>query len=133
MRDGRTIMVPGGGEGLNQPSSLRQQTASMVILTGPRAGAAFSLAKPRTIVGRGPGVDVAFEDPAMSRQHLALEIREGRFHVRDLDSTNGVMLNGRIVTAAELKHGDRLKAGDHEMELIVDDPRPARHTYVLPG
>jgi S-DNA-T family DNA segregation ATPase FtsK/SpoIIIE len=132
MRDGRTIVVPGGEDSLHRPSSPRRQSAAVVILTGPRAGEQFALTKPRTIVGRGPGVDVTLDDPAMSRQHLALEIRQGKLHVQDLDSTNGVMVNGRIVTAAELKHGDRLKAGDHELELIVDEQRGPRRTYVLP-
>ena len=133
MRDGRTIAVPGGGGELSGSSPVCRQSASCVILTGPRAGEEFILVKPRTLVGRGPGVDVALDDPAMSRQHMALEIRDGRFHVRDLDSTNGVMVNGRIVTAAELKHGDRIQAGDQELELIVEERRPARRTYVLPG
>jgi pSer/pThr/pTyr-binding forkhead associated (FHA) protein len=133
MRDGRTILVPDGGDGFKRPSSPRGRSASLVILTGPRAGASFALAKPRTIVGRGPGVDVTLGDPAMSRQHMAVEIRDGRFQVRDLDSTNGLMLNGRVITASELKHGDRLKAGDHELEFIVEDRRHRPHTYVLPG
>ena len=78
-------------------------------------------------------MDVTLEDPAMSRQHLAVEIRDGRFQVRDLDSTNGLMLNGRIITQAELQHGDRLKAGDHELEFVVEEQRRRPHTYVLPG
>jgi pSer/pThr/pTyr-binding forkhead associated (FHA) protein len=133
MRDGRTIVVPGGGGGLKEPSPLRRQSASLVVLTGPRAGESFPLDKPRIIVGRGPGVDLTLDDPAMSRQHMAVEIRDGRFQVRDLDSTNGLMLNGRIITAGELKHRDRLKAGDHELEFIVEERRQRPHTYVLPG
>jgi pSer/pThr/pTyr-binding forkhead associated (FHA) protein len=132
MRDGRTIVVPGGGDGPTESASPRKR-ASLVVLTGPRVGESLPLEKPRTIVGRGPGVDLTLDDPAMSRQHMAVEIRDGRFQVRDLDSTNGLMLNGRIITAGELKHGDRLKAGDHELEFILEERRRRPHTYVLPG
>jgi len=133
MRDGRTQIVPGAGDGTRQHPSPQGVRASLTVLTGVRAGQQFILEKPRTIMGRGPGVDLAIDDSAMSRQHMAFEIRDGQFQVRDLDSTNGVLLNGRVVAAAELKHGDRLTAGAHEFQFVVEEKRRRPQTYVLPG
>ena len=133
MRDGRTQIVHGTGDGAIQHPSSQGGRASLTVLTGERVGRQFILEKPRTIIGRGPGVDLAIDDSAMSRQHMVFEIRDGQFQVRDLDSTNGVMLNGRVVAAAEVKDGDRIKAGAHEFQFILEEERRRPQTYVLPG
>ena len=133
MRDGRTQIVHGTGDGAIQHPSSQAGRASLTVLTGERVGRQFILEKPRTIIGRGPGVDLAIDDSAMSRQHMVFEIRDGQFQVRDLDSTNGLMLNGRVVAAAEVKDGDRIKAGAHEFQFILEEERRRPQTYVLPG
>lgn len=133
MRDGRTLVVQGTGEESKQSSSPHGARATLTILSGARAGQELILEKPRTIVGRGPGVDIAIDDSAMSRQHMAVELLDGQFQVRDLGSTNGLMLNGRVVAAAELQDGDRLKAGKHEFQFLLEERRRRPQTYVLPG
>src|SRR5262245_26772486 len=82
--------------------------ASLVIVAGRAEGSEFELETERSVVGRGPGVDWVLDDPALSRQHAAFERTEEGHCVRDLGSTNGVRVNGAPVTAADLKHGDRV-------------------------
>jgi len=133
MRDGRTQIVPGTGDGARQHPASQGVRASLTVLTGVGVGQQFILEKPRTIIGRGPGVDIAIDDSALSRQHMVFEIRDGQFQVRDLDSTNGLMLNGRVVAAAEVKDGDRIRAGAHEFQFLLEEKRRRPQTYVLPG
>ena len=48
----------------------------------------------------------------LRRDVLSLE----GFRVRDIGSTNGIVVNGAQVQIAELKHGDRFELGDHIFE-----------------
>src|SRR5215212_5215022 len=52
-------------------------------------------------VGRSADCDVQIDDAHVSRKHLAVSIQNGRWCFRDLQSANGVFMNGsRVETAA---------------------------------
>src|SRR5215468_1643199 len=78
-----------------------------------------ALEKPRLTLGRGPGCDVKLDDASISHQHAALELGSNGYRVRDLGSTNGVLVNGARMALAELKHGDKLKFGEIELRYVV--------------
>ena len=66
----------------------------------------YPLTKPVTLIGRSGGNDLDLPDEfkSISRQHL--EIRRQApavYQLRDLESTNGVLVNGVRVTEAQLK------------------------------
>jgi pSer/pThr/pTyr-binding forkhead associated (FHA) protein len=50
-------------------------------------------------------------DDTVSRRHAELWLVDGRWHVRDLGSSNGTYLNGRRVVEAEVIAGDDLTLG----------------------
>ena len=70
------------------------------------------------LVGRHAGCDVVLGDVSVSRRHARLTFRDGRWVLRDLDSTNGTRVNGRRVVRCRLEPGDRLRLGS--AELLVD-------------
>jgi pSer/pThr/pTyr-binding forkhead associated (FHA) protein len=82
-------------------------------------------------LGRGPGVDLAFDDPAMSRQHAAIDFAEGAFRVHDLGSTNGLRVNGSRVQVSDLVHGDRIEFGTQVFQLVIDEREDTPNTYEL--
>ena len=49
--------------------------------------------------------------PDVSRRHCRFVCEAGRWRVIDLDSLNGVFVNGVMVQQAELRHRDRLRIG----------------------
>jgi pSer/pThr/pTyr-binding forkhead associated (FHA) protein len=106
-----------------------RQRASLVIVEGGAEGSEFALERERCVVGRGPGVDLALDDSAMSRQHAAFERTGEGWRVRDLGSTNGVKLNGAPVKAADLKHGDRVGLGEHVLQYLVETRERAPRAY----
>jgi hypothetical protein len=63
------------------------------------------------VVGRSSGCEVVLRDPAVSRRHLLVASRGGRCSVRDLESTNGLEVNGRPTRTAVLAPGDVLTLG----------------------
>jgi len=104
-------------------------TASLIVVSGERTGDEHVVAHPRWLVGRGPDVDAGFDDPEMSQHHLRIEFSRGRFHAIDLDSTNGTRVNGIGIASAELAHGDRIQAGAHVFQILIErhEQRPRPH------
>jgi hypothetical protein len=75
-------------------------------------GRVFELTKEVTTVGRGEGVDVALEDPSVSRLHAELVRRGPHVYVADLGlSANGTRVNGRPVGRRTLADGDVVSFG----------------------
>jgi pSer/pThr/pTyr-binding forkhead associated (FHA) protein len=95
-------------------------TASLIVVAGDGTGEEHVVARPRWLVGRGPDVDAGFDDPEMSQRHLRIEFARGRFHAIDLDSTNGTRVNGIGIASAELAHGDRIEAGGHVFQILIE-------------
>jgi pSer/pThr/pTyr-binding forkhead associated (FHA) protein len=104
-------------------------SASLVLVAGGAEGSEYALEKPSTTVGRGPDVDMPFPDDAMSRQHAAFEIQAMGVRVRDLGSTNGTQVNGQRISAAELKHGDKITIGEHVFQYVVEERERSGRAY----
>ncbi len=78
------------------------------------------------IIGRDPGADVCLDESHVSRQHCELRRCDDAVVVRDLESKNGTYVNGRKVTQASLRPGDKLCVGgmDFVVEFRVAEPAP---------
>ena len=68
-------------------------------------------------VGRTPGVELILDAPLVSRVHCRLEAHDETLEVIDLESTNGVYVNGERTNRAHLIPGDHLRVG--RVELVV--------------
>jgi hypothetical protein len=75
-------------------------------------GETFALTAEVTTVGRGEGVDIALQDPSVSRLHAEIVRRGCYLYVADLGlSSNGTRVNGRPVGRRVLNDGDVLSFG----------------------
>ena len=110
---------------------LAQHQAKIVAIEGTSAGVVVPLERGVVVVGRGPSVDVAFDDPSMSRQHVAVEYAGNGFRVRDLGSTNGLRLNGTAVQVGDLTDGDRFEIGHTVFQLVIEDAEIEPDVYDL--
>ena len=70
-----------------------------------------------TTVGRDPGCELMLDNLGVSRRHAQLREVEGRYIVEDLNSTNGVFVDGRRVTTAQVDPGDEIKIGKFVLTL----------------
>jgi ABC transport system ATP-binding/permease protein len=68
-------------------------------------------------VGRASRADFVVNAALVSRIHCQLAAGVGEIEAVDLESTNGIYVNGERVTRGKLKHGDRLRVG--AVELVV--------------
>jgi hypothetical protein len=96
-------------------------------------GECFALGELVTTVGRGAGIDIALEDPTVSRLHAEIVRRGPHYYVCDLGlSANGTRVNGRPVGRRVLEQGDVLSFGSARMRAggLVDgeavDTAPVR-------
>ena len=72
----------------------------------------------RWVLGRGSDCDLVLgDDDAVSRTHAEIAVRAGLCLVRDLDSCNGTLVNGRRVSRARLRRGDVLTVGETEVRV----------------
>ncbi len=133
MRDGRTREIPTeGGENSPFAEFLTRFQPSVVILSGSAKGTEFTVDHERVTIGRGPGVDLAFADDSMSREHAALEFTREGFCLRDLESTNGTLLNGGALRVGEIKHGDKFQLGDLQFQFVVEERERRPQAYEIP-
>jgi pSer/pThr/pTyr-binding forkhead associated (FHA) protein len=72
-----------------------------------------------TTIGRTKA-DLVLTDTRVSRRHGELEVGSDGVAYRDTGSTNGSLLNGRIVTSAVLKPGDVLMLGETSLTILQD-------------
>jgi len=63
-------------------------------------------------IGRMKGNTIALDDVSVSLSHAKLTLRDGGYFLKDLNSTNGTMVNGQSVTEAHLHDGDHIKFGE---------------------
>lgn len=64
-------------------------------------------------LGRNADNDIRLEDNSVSRHHAQIHRGpDGAYVVSDLNSLNGVFVNGRQVQSSQLKEGDKLEIGD---------------------
>jgi uncharacterized RDD family membrane protein YckC len=59
-------------------------------------------------------------DPSISRHHAVIRMGPSGYEIQDLQSSNGVLLNGNRVPSASLRDGDRITLG--QMQLTFVDP-----------
>jgi FHA domain len=80
----------------------------------------------RLTVGRAFGSDIRLEDIHVSRNHAALEVRDGAVWVEDLGSSGGTLVNSEKLTGPrELHRGDRLTLATVDLWLDDGDGEPA--------
>ena len=68
-------------------------------------------------IGRSAAADLILEAALVSRIHCRLEANAETLEVVDLESTNGVYVNGERVANAHMIPGDRLKVGRVELQV----------------
>ena len=116
------------------PPDTPQQTDSSAdarpggaITPGPlRLRPLHGRAKPVTLreepvtIGRHPDNTISLKDERVSRNHAVIEPVGDTWYIRDLESRNGVRVNGKKSPTVMLRPGDVLKIGKHEfaVELV---------------
>jgi hypothetical protein len=83
-------------------------------------GRTMRVDKRRVVLGRSRECDIQVEDPNVSRRHAELRQEGSAYWIVDLDSTNGIEVNGRRVKRAKLDSGDTFTVGSTEIGFATE-------------
>jgi hypothetical protein len=70
--------------------------AKLYVLNGAQAGESFELREGNNYVGRS-SEDIHIKGPTVSREHLRITVRRGRYYLTDLGSRNRTFLDGNYL------------------------------------
>lgn len=103
--------------------------SAKLLWSDPRTGAECELALSAgssASIGRAAANDVHIPEKRVSRQHARLSCDEGRFHIHDLDSTNGTSVNSQPIRAGQahpLQDGDVITFGAAEARFHLGEQK----------
>lgn len=112
---------------------------TVVITEKGGAQKRLTFEEPEVTIGRVPGNDIVLPKGNVSKRHSRIVLKDSRFIVVDLKSTNGTYVNGRKITSPlVVKEGDKIYIGDFIMTLEGDPGLAApsesmRQPSVLPA
>jgi serine/threonine protein kinase len=92
--------------------TVEQLATSLAIVEPEEFAAIYPLRGGRLRIGRDPGADIVLSDVSVSRFHADVVERDGSYFMLDLNSSNGIYVNGENRTdEVELTDGDRVRIG----------------------
>lgn len=88
------------------------------------SGRLTEITQPDVTVGRHSTSDVCLRLPDISRRHCRFVFSDNHWHVFDLQSLNGVFVNGVRIDRAQLRQRDTIRIGSllFEVDLLVGPP-----------
>lgn len=90
----------------------------LVILSDNYAGQEFELNRASMVIGRTDDNDVVVNHRSISRHHAKIVRENGRYAVIDLQSSNGVRVNGEEYGKVELRRGDVIDLGHVRLRFV---------------
>ncbi|MBM4395586.1 MAG: FHA domain-containing protein [Deltaproteobacteria bacterium] len=92
----------------------------LMIKRGFNQGATFRLGVRVTTIGRGTTNWIQLVDDKVSRRHAVVRWTGTGHEVQDLDSVNGLWVNGARVARHDLRVGDMVTVGNTTLEVVPD-------------
>jgi hypothetical protein len=95
-----------------EEANTRRTARALLVVGGRRL-----IVPPRgATIGRSRDCDIVLDDSGASRRHAEISPRAEGWELRDLDSTNGVRVNGRAIDGLQpLRQGDHVEIGSTEI------------------
>ncbi len=92
--------------------------ARLVMMTPPAPGAEFAITRSGMKIGRAEDLDIWVNHRSMSREHAEVRGGNGTFSIVDLDSANGMRVNGADTKEATLAPGDVVELGQVRFRYV---------------
>jgi general secretion pathway protein A len=127
--------LDGGAPHSTAVDGTREIVGRLIIATEGRTLSDVPLKLGRVIIGRTADNDVQIDSRFVSRHHCQVIATAQGCVVEDLNSTNGIHVQGKRVRRHNLNDGDVVVIGKHEI-MYMDERLPAKRkdfTETVPG
>lgn len=93
----------------------------LLCMTGDKRGEVYYLKSKRVVLGRSAKADIKIFDNQSSREHAELIRMKDQYVLTDLNSNNGVIVNGKKIKQSALSHKDRIIIGKtvYKFEIVT--------------
>lgn len=92
---------------------------TLLMIAGDALGRKYPLIPGETTIGRSGVNQICIDHTSVSRQHAVIISDGSRLRIRDNQSTNGTLVNDRLVDEVELKQGDLIRIGAAVFKLLA--------------
>jgi pSer/pThr/pTyr-binding forkhead associated (FHA) protein len=99
-------------------SAAPQVNARLVCLSSNFAGREYKLDKPAMVIGRTDDNDIVVNHRSISRHHAKIVKDGSRYSIVDLQSSNGVRVNGEEYGKVDLRKGDLVDLGHVRLRFV---------------
>jgi hypothetical protein len=96
-------------------AAAEEEPRELALLSFP--GGQFALPAHPVVIGRSKDCDLRLADPNVSRRHAEIRPDGDGYVIVDLDSTNGIEVDGKRVKELILSDGDRFTLGTTEVSF----------------
>ena len=95
---------------------------ALTIINGPQTGKVIPIEQGVAVAGRHESSEVLLMGRGVSRKHLRIVRVGDDVSIEDLQSTNGTLVNGELISRHRLSGGDRIQLGpDTRLRLSYED------------
>lgn len=94
-------------------------TPAFTILKGPMAGEVFKITHFPITIGRDPSCELFLNDRTVTRKHATLDVIGNEVVITDLNSLNGIWIDGEMRDSATLVNGTIVQIGIFTMAFSV--------------
>lgn len=101
----------------NNPNEIEEPLYVLSLLNNELKTTSWKLQQGDYNIGRSSENRIILDDITVSRNHCILHILKDKATLIDLNSTNGLFVNGDLEEKAELNSGDRLQIGKYQFLL----------------
>lgn len=108
------------------PTEVVPEGASRLLIRTEGDGEVVHVLGRKTSIGRTADNDLQIETRFISRHHAVILAGPSSTIIEDLNSTNGVLVNGRRITRQTLQDGDHVVVGRSQFRFAVRPPGERR-------
>ena len=95
----------------------------LVAIAGPLRGREYSLNEGSNPMSRNEDCDIIIENQGISKKHFTITVTGEFAYLKDLESSNGTFLNGKLFKSGTVKTGDRIALPDNILQVVYVEER----------
>lgn len=98
-------------DGKTNENRLRVRKTKLLVINGAQQGHEFIVNRDTFTIGSSQHNDLTLRDSTVSKRHCEISVEQSGYLIRDLDSTNGTLVQGVRVSSAHLAPGSEIQLG----------------------